>query len=122
MLRLAILLFFLTSCAPAAAQAPVVASGSGNGNTAPFALSGGNYKVDWTLADNRATSILGCNHGTRLVSTTEQRSYQLGTGTVAQGEKTASGTTYAYGVSAGTYYLAVMARSDCDWSFTLTPQ
>lgn len=123
-LALALAIMVLSSgCAVTALlakEAPVTVSGSGTSHSAPFTLAGGGYRVDWQLTDTPASS-LQCGHGARLASTADDRqSYPLGAGNVPPGEPTATGTTYAYSVPAGSYFIDVLAN--CDWSFTLTQQ
>lgn len=122
MRRLAVALLLLVGCSmPGLPREPAVtASGSGTSHSSPFTLAGGSYKVDWTLTDTHP-GLLPCGHGARLASTTNERlSYPLGAGNVPSGEQTATGTTWAYSVAAGTYYVDVLAN--CTWSFVLTQQ
>jgi ABC-type antimicrobial peptide transport system permease subunit len=107
-----------SSPAPVAAQAAIHLSGSGTLNTAPFQLAGGDYVVSWSAADTGLTTV-GCYHSASLYPTSGDwhEIAFLGSGDVAGGQ-TLTGSTYAYGVAAGTYY--VNASSGCDWTVDLS--
>lgn len=126
-MRIAVLaLMLLMGCsvpagAPFTTEPPISVSGSRNGRSAPVEIRGGNYRVDWSLNDERQTNLGACGYGARLKSTTNPRiDHSLGSGQAVRGQLTATGTTYVYNVVAGPYYLDVLA--DCDWTFVLTKQ
>jgi hypothetical protein len=89
--------------------------GTGQRNSAPLALDGGAYQVDWQLSSpsDRLTFI-------RLESATSGSVLQSETILNASGPTpVTSGQTFVYNVKPGSYYLGV--RAPGGWSVTLTP-
>lgn len=100
---------------PASAQAsadPITITGNGQKQSAPFALAGGTYRVDWSLSN--PTSRLAWM---TLESTTEVSVPQ--SEFVHTMEKDPSGQTFLYKLKPGTYYLRAFAPAA--WSVTFTP-
>jgi hypothetical protein len=100
------------SVAPAVHQAPVTVNGSGIENSAPFSLAAGDYLVEWA-----ATTERSCFHGGDLKGIDNDDTEYL-VSEMLEGD--GSGTTYAYDLSGGTYYLR--ASSGCGWTFRFTRQ
>lgn len=86
-------------------------NGSRSLNTAPFALNGGDYTINWT-ASGAAT---GCAHYGALVS------LDGAPGESFAGGQAGSGETHAYKLKKGQYYLRM--NSGCnEWSVTISHQ
>ena len=97
-----------------ASAAPVVLTGPGSGNSAPFALAGGDYKATWSMA---ATGY--CLHRSYLRSTDAGGLPRL---TLGDGHPN-SGENYLYSLAPGRYYLETQSTSGCgEWTITIGRQ
>jgi hypothetical protein len=81
-----------------------------NGNTAPFTLNAGNYKIDFiTFKD--------CYYGGSLNSVDDSISESfINTMEVGPGE------TYLYNLQANNYYISMITGGGCKWDVTFTQQ
>jgi hypothetical protein len=91
-------------------EAPVTVSGEGIMDSAPFALSGGDYMVTWT-----ATAERSCHHGLRLVGA----GYSEHIISVSV-DGTEDGLAALYDVPTGRYHIS--ASSGCEWTVQFTAQ
>ena len=81
-----------------------------NGNTAPFSLNAGNYKVNFTTYKD-------CYYGGRLNSVDDSNSESIiSTSEVGTGE------TYLYNLPGNNYYLSMITGGGCKWDVTFTQQ
>lgn len=99
-------------CAPPAAGAPIVLEGNSRTTTAPFLLEG-NYRLNWT-----SSAESWYNTSINLVATTDTSAARFGD-LLVNTTAASDGSTYAYNVKRGTYYLKVGAHAN--WTVTLTP-
>jgi hypothetical protein len=105
----------LTSVA-AGSDAPVTRTGGGFAQTAPFELSGGDYRIEVTATSNALT---GCFHGGPLMAT--DGSVREEGGDVRPGiGATVTSETYVYGLPTGRYYFDMVSGCDA-WSVTIEP-
>jgi hypothetical protein len=81
-----------------------------NGNTAPFALNAGNYKVEFTTYKK-------CFYGGDLESVDGSISESL-LNTMEIG----SGETYLYNLIGKDYYISMITGGGCKWDITFTQQ
>ena len=84
----------------------------GEGNSKPFSLEGGDYKVTWKTGGN-------CYYGVDLTPTNR------GFGdTVFSADRRTTGTQYLYGVKPGDYYLSAITGPPpgCPWEATFIAQ
>lgn len=98
-------------------QDPLRLSGVGSLNTAPFTLTGGTYRVTWTVAGRPGRMQPRCFHGAGLRGEDGRYAADLPVVTLADDDPPTSGETYLYGVPAGRFYLAL--TSGCQWTITL---
>jgi hypothetical protein len=98
-------------------EAPITLQGTTSQSTAPFALQGGTYHIAWSCSN---TDQLDQNFIADLQSTDNNilNRVAIANVIVPAGIKQ-SDTTNAYGVTAGTYYIKLLA-ADCAWTITLT--
>lgn len=97
---------------------PVTLDGKGIMKTPPFELRGGNYTISWTANDT--PNGLGCYHGGAMKNVdSTSTSETVANASVPKGQS-AAGTTQAYNLKAGRYYLDM--SSGCTWSVTIAPQ
>ena len=81
-----------------------------NGNTAPFSLNAGNYKVEFTTYKK-------CFYGGDLESVDGSISESF-INTLEVG----SGETYLYNVTENDYYISMITGGGCKWDVTFTQQ
>jgi hypothetical protein len=80
------------------------------GNTAPFSLNAGNYKVNYTTYQD-------CFYGVRLNGVSDSYVESImSTSEVGPGE------TYLYDLKANNYYLSMTTSGGCKWDVTFTQQ
>ena len=103
------------SCPTATASAaPVVLTGPGSGNSAPFTLAGGDYKASWSIE-----AAGDCLHRSYLRSTDPDALAREGIG---EGDPP-RGETYVYGLAPGRYYVETQSTSGCgEWTITIGRQ
>lgn len=107
-----------TPATVAATPQGLTMAGHGTVKTTPFELAGGNYSIDWAATDPTG---FGCIHTGSLKNVDGTFNAQnAGTGRPTRDASSRTGTTQAYNVKPGRYYLDVI--SGCDWTITLTPQ
>lgn len=94
---------------------PLTVGGTGQQQSAPFALAGGAYRVDWTTA--APTTQLSFIELKSADDPSVLRSKTILNAT-AEGGAT-SGQTFLYTVKPGPHYLSV--RLPAAWAVTLTP-
>lgn len=109
--------------APApSAQETIKLSGERGENTKPFTLKSGNYTVSWKTELRRDSS--SCFSGATLYRVEGKRYIEsLYSLTLKRegGDRSASGDTEVYGITAGQYYLDVTTTA-CSWSVEIKPQ
>jgi len=81
-----------------------------NGNTAPFTLNAGNYKVNYTIYKD-------CFYGGRLTSVDDSYVESL-----LSSPEVGSGETYIYNLPANNYYISMITGGGCKWDITFTQQ
>jgi len=81
-----------------------------NGNTAPFSLNAGNYKVEFTTYKK-------CFYGGDLESVDGSISESF-INTMEVG----SGETYLYNITKNDYYISMITGGGCKWDVTFTQQ
>lgn len=99
-----------TATAPGA---PVVLTGSGSRNSAPFTLAGGDYKASWSVE-----AAGDCLHRSYLRSTDPDALAREGIG---EGDPP-RGETYVYGLAPGRYYVETQSTSCGEWTITIGRQ
>lgn len=102
-------------------QEPIAFQGNGTLRTRLFTLHGGHYTSRWTVTEPFSRSSIGCSFNAQLAKETEDYGEDVGSGR-SPVNGTVSGETQVYNVDQGRYYLAISARSECQWSITLSPQ
>lgn len=93
-------------------------SSSGSGNTRPFTLSGGDYRMAWRAV---TANSLGCSVGVRLVNTQSGQEAAEFSAIVSSQPEGSAGESWAYRVRAGRYFLRVTASLCRDWTLTISP-
>lgn len=101
---------------PALVQ-PITQAGKGIAKTDLFGLQAGNYAIAWSA---KPTTSGSCLQSGRLVSLDQPSFSQALINVVVPAGQTSQGSTNAYNVQAGRYYLDINAT--CDWSITISPQ
>ncbi len=102
---------------PGAPRVPVTVDGALDSQTPPFQLDGGRYAVVWSVEPPPAHG--GC-HGSLMLRSPDQPSFQQSIVSGLDATIMATGTTQAYTVPAGSYYVAGV--SNCPtWTVTFTP-
>ena len=81
-----------------------------NGNTAPFTLNAGNYKLDFTTYED-------CFYGGRLNTVDDSYSESI-----IRTSEIGSGENYLYNLTANDYYVSMTSAADCKWDITFTQQ
>ena len=81
-----------------------------NGNTAPFTLNAGNYKLDFTTYED-------CFYGGRLNTVDDSYSESI-----IRTSEIGSGENYLYNLTANDYYVSMTSAGDCKWDITFTQQ
>jgi hypothetical protein len=102
---------------PGAPRVPVTVDGALDSQTPPFQLDGGRYSVAWSVEPQPANG--GCN-GSLTLKSPDQPTFQQSIVSGLDAKIIATGTTQAYTVPAGSYYVAGI--SNCrTWTVTFTP-
>jgi hypothetical protein len=107
---------------PVQAEQPVTVSGSGEMNSKPFALRGGNYTVSW------AVTVAKGGYGyfsAGLVAVDPQNHSTAGAGSATfDSGQTKTGENQAYNLAPGQYYIHMSTAGvgTIDWKVTVTPQ
>lgn len=104
--------------APTPKQQPVTLTGTGAKNTSPFSLAPGSYAGAWSGSNPgiqfSLTNFIIELHG---VSSDE---LEVIVNVILKAGETQSGTTNAYNLHGGQYYLEIQAPAN--WNITLSPQ
>ena len=103
---------------PAPGGESITRSGTGMGESESFALTGGNYRADWT-ATNTGDQSVGCFDSLNLKSDAPFYNGTIDLTDSVTGTK--SGTNHLHGVPAGSGFY-IDASSGCQWSVTLTSE
>jgi hypothetical protein len=104
-----------TAQPPLQTQEPIELKGDRNGNSRPFKLTAGNYRVSWrAYTDDRSNR---CAHFGRLVLVAGGYDTNAGGGVVSP---SAAGSSYLYNVPSGQFYYESV--SGCAWSVTIDKQ
>lgn len=108
--------------APAATEAAIKLSGERGENTKPFTLKSGNYTVAWKTELRRdATSCFSAATLYRVEGKRYIESLYSVTLKRDGGERSASGDTEVYGITAGQYYIDA-TTTGCSWAVEIKPQ